>query len=774
MEHFMAQPYAGFQGKVGKTFADSEPWWPPRVEARTDNPNVIIMIVDDLGFSDLGCFGSEIDTPNLDQLAADGLRFTNFHVTPLCSPTRASLLTGCESHAVGFGYVANVDPGFPGYTSELPRNQPTMAEVFRDHGYSTFAVGKWHLCRDSDLHEAADKHSWPLQRGFEQYYGFLEALTNFHHPHRMFRGNEAIEVDVYPDGYYLTDDLTDEAIKMVRAQKAADPSKPFFLYFAHGAVHAPLHAKAVDMEKYRGRYAMGWDALRQQRYERQLALGVLEPGTGLAPRNTEVPEDVRPWDELSPEEQELFARYMEVYAAMVDNVDQNFGRLRQVLAELGQLDNTIIHFFSDNGASREGMDRGTMSYFGAWKAIRQNIPTEVFKQDHARIDEAGGPTTWPHYPRGFAMASNTPFRLYKLTGHAGGHQVAMITSWPERLRAVAGQFRRQYVHVTDLLDTYAELLGFTIPDQRNGMPAVPRVGKSFASILTDSSAKSLRTENFIEVFGHRSFYRDGWEIATFHRAGTRYTDAEWELFDLINDPTQLHDLAAERPEKLSELAAAWEQAAWANQAYPLEDGVGVSRALRPPDHQRLAVPITVHRDTPSIERVRASLITHEKSFRVVVNFGPGGLGSEDNGILVAHGGQESGWALYIEDGELIFVQNLDSRMRDLRTPAPIGAASVELAIEAPGKRAWNVALSSEGRRLAEADGFLQFIGFLPFEGIDIGIDRRSPVSWDLYRRHGAFRFSGSIHTVRFEPGAPSPDAAHLRLPELRAQAAKYD
>ena len=770
----MRPAYQDFRGKVGRTFASSQPWWPPRPAARAGAPNVVIMIVDDMGYADLGCFGSEIPTPHLDTLAASGLRYTNFHSSPLCSPTRAELLTGCHSHTVGMGFVANADPGFPGYTGELPRNQPNMAEAFRDAGYSTMAIGKWHLCRDADLHEAADKHSWPLQRGFEQFYGFLEALTNFHHPHRLYRGNDVIDIDRYPDGYYLTDDLTEQAIRMLRATKTADPDKPFFMYFAHGAVHAPLHAKAADIEHHRDRYAAGWDALRMQRFARQQAMGIVAPGTVLPPRNSESMEDVRAWQELSQMEQHLFARYMETYAAMVDNLDQNVGRLRDCLRALDQEENTIFLFFSDNGGSREGMDRGTTSYFGGWNPTRSHtIADDLLAADHARIDEIGGPTTWPHYPRGWAMVSNTPFRLYKMTAHAGGHRVPCILTWPAGVEA-RGELRKQYVHVTDVLPTLAELVGLELPDSRDGRPAVPRIGSSFAKSLLEADAPTTHRETLIEVVGHRAFYRDGWEICTFHNARSGYRDSEWQLYHVDSDPTQVHNLATQYPNKLRELALAWEQAAQRLQVLPLYDGMGINRITRPPEYERFARPLTILPGTPTLERFRSAELIHHRNFRLTVMLGEPGLREQDDGVLVAHGGQEGGYLLYLEAGQLVFAQNVDSGMRHLSCAAPFGARCIELAVTAAANRSWHVQLVAGGQTLARDDGFRQFVGFLPFEGIDVGIDRRSPVSWSLYQRHGPFPFAGSIESVRYEPSALCADAPQLQLPELRRLALQYE
>ncbi|HEV8297546.1 MAG TPA: arylsulfatase, partial [Acidimicrobiales bacterium] len=463
-------PYAGFEGTVRTTVAASESWWPSRPSPPVGAPNVVLMLADDLGFADLGCYGSEIDTPNLDALAAHGFQLTNFHVTPMCSPTRAALLTGLNAHDAGVGHVAHSDVGFPGYAMELTEHAATLAEIFRDNGYATFMVGKWHLAKDSNVHASGPKHSWPVQRGFERFYGFLDAFTNFHHPHRLVEDNHLVEVDRYPDGYYLTDDLTTKAIRMVREAKASNPAQPFFLYFAHGAVHAPLQAKRADIEKYADVYRDGWDRIRETRWQRQRALGVVPENAALPPRNTEPEHDVKAWDDLSTAEQELFARYMAVFAGMVDNVDQNFGRLRDALAEMDELDNTIIVFLSDNGGSREGEVNGTSQYFRSLTHQLTGTTDEAeFPVDHARLDLIGGPQTLSHYPRGWGMVSSTPFRLYKINTHLGGHSVPFLLSWPRRFGA-EHRMRSQYAYVTDVLPTLLGLVGIDAPTQRNGAP----------------------------------------------------------------------------------------------------------------------------------------------------------------------------------------------------------------------------------------------------------------------------------------------------------------
>ena len=751
----MTEAYAGFEGTVGRTVAGSAPYWPPRPEAR-GKPNVVIVLADDLGFADLGCYGSEIATPHLDALAARGLRYTNFHVTPMCSPTRAALLTGLNPHAVGVGHVAHSDPGFPGYAMELSANVATAAEILRDNGYATLMVGKWHLAKDSDCSDAGPQHSWPCQRGFDRFYGFLDGFTNLHQPHRLLQDNTAVEVDSYPDGYYLTDDLTDRAIEMVKAAKASDPGKPFFLYFAHGAVHAPLHAKADDIARYVDRYREGWDRLRAERFARQLELGVIQEGTRLPPRNSERGNDVLPWDELPPEQQELFARYMAVYAGMVDNVDQQFGRLVATLDALGELDNTIVLFTSDNGASREGEAEGTTGYF------QHLLGATDLDADLARLEDIGGPTTMPHYPRGWAMASGTPFRLYKINTHAGGHSVPMIVSAPG---VAAGELRRQFAHVTDVLPTLLDLLGLEAPRERNGLPLKPIAGASFVPTLTDPATASTHPDQHYEMVGHRGFYRDGWEAVTLHQPLTAFSDAEWELYDLHSDPTETTDLAAEHPAKVRELAEAWEQAARDNQVYPLDEGSGVKFLQRPSRSDVFSEPVTILPGTPTLERWRCQQLIANRGFRVTV-----ALTSLGDGVLVAHGDQGGGYCLYVESGQLALAHN-DGRGRVRVLSGPLGSPSaVEAVFTAPGGGTWSVRLLADGVEVAVGEGFTLLFPMAPFQGIDVGLDSKSPVVWG----RGPFPYSGTISSVTFTPGELAPDSPMAILDVLREMGRKFE
>ena len=765
-----AGPYEGFGGKVGNTFAGSESWWPERPEPGPDAPNVVVVLCDDLGFADLGCYGSEIPTPNIDRLAAGGLQFTNFHVTPMCSPTRAALLTGVNAHRAGAGHVANSDPGFPGYAAELADDVATAAELFRDAGYHTMAIGKWHLTKDSDLSDAGPRHSWPCQRGFDRYYGVLDAFTNLHHPHRLVEDNHTVEIDRYPEGYYVTDDLTDKAIGFIRQAKASNPSQPFLCYFAHIAVHAPLQCKATDLVKHKGNYDAGWDALRQARHERQVELGLLPVGTPLPHRNSEEGDEVEPWESLEPEDQALFARYMEVYAAMVDSVDQSVGRLYAALEEMGVADNTIFLFLSDNGASREGESGGTTSYFRT--LVSKNVKDIEDKQfDRDRIDLAGGPQALVHYPRGWAMASNTPFRLYKINTHMGGHSVPFILHWPSG-PSQPGR-RDQWSHVTDLLPTLCELAGVDRPEERGGVVLQPLNGTSLAPVLLDGSLAHDRGSQYVEMAGHRGFYDQDWEVVTRHQPLTPFGDHEWELYNLAEDRTETKNLAAEHPERVAELAAGWEAAARENQVYPLDEGSRVRYVVRPPYDEPLQQPVRILAGTHTLERYRSQQLIQWRSFDVDIELT---FATGDRGMLFSHGDQGGGYGLYVDEGdELVFVHNGYGAMSELRCgPVPAGTEHIRLSVTAPGSWTWDVEVVVGAESRARAEGLVMLGAMAPFEGINVGIDRRSPVSWDLAERHGAFPYTGQLKAVSYLPGEPAPDAGTRFIELLREIGMRYE
>ena len=759
--------YPGFEGKVGRVFATSESWWPERPSAPEGAPNVVIILCDDLGFADTAPYGSEIDTPTVSRLARDGLQYTDFHSTPMCSPTRAALLTGMNPHAAGVGTVAHSDPGFPGYAMELADDVITLPETLRANGYATYMVGKWHLAKDSDQSDAGPRHSWPCQRGFDRFYGFLDGFTNLHQPHRLVRDNTPVETDTYPEGYYFTDDITDEAIAMVKAGKASAPDQPFFLYIAHGAIHAPLHAKADDITAQKGNYAEGWDEIRLRRFARQRELNVVGDEVILAPRNTELNNDVEPWDQLSESQKTLYARYMEVFAAMVTNVDHNTGRLLDALDDMGELNNTIVIFTSDNGASREGEMVGTSAYM-----VHLTAGDEI-DADLARLDLIGGPRTSPHYPRGWAMAGNTPFRLYKINTHAGGHTVPFLFSWKAG-NISGGELRRQYAHVSDVFPTLLELIGIEAPEHRHGLTVKPRTGSSMVPTLRTASAPAQRTEALYEMIGHRGFYRDGWEVVTLHQPFTPFSDSEWELYDLTTDRTELNDLADSEPEKLAELIAAWDEAAWAGQVFPLDEGTGLKYVLRPPRTAIFQEPLSVWPGTPTLERWRSLQLIWLSSFHFEA---PITVTEDSTGTIAAHGDQSGGYALYVLEGRrpaLVFNDGRGNMTQLVGPTLSVGDHLLDCAFDAIGGNVWRLSLTIDGVTVDDHPEVPMLYAMSPFEGISVGRDPRSPVWWERYETHGSFRWNGDQGPVRWTPGAKSPDQPEDVVGLLRMIGAKFE
>jgi arylsulfatase len=757
--------YAGFGGTVEREISRSTPWWPSRPRAPLGAPNVVIVLVDDLGYSDLGCFGSEIATPHIDSLAQGGVRFTRFHAQPSCSPTRASLLTGLECHSAGFGFPAQFEPGFPGYAMELPSDAVSAAEVFRANGYSTFMCGKWHLSREADGAAGASRHSWPIQRGFDRFYGFLDGFTDYHYPHQLIVDNTPLHDDL-PDGYYLTDDLTDRAIGMVRDAHAADPTKPFFLYVAHGAVHAPLQAKPDDIARYVDRYHVGWDAIRAERFARQQQMGVVDPETQLPPRNHEAGNEVAPWDELTDDERTLYARYMAVYAAMVDNLDQNVGRLLATLEELAIRDNTIVMVLSDNGASREGGACGTTTYLEGL----HGGGTVDLAADTERLDLIGSARVHAHYPRGWAMASNTPHRLYKITTHAGGHQVPFVLSWPRGITARG--LRTQYAHVVDVLPRLMAMIGLAPLGQREGATAQSMVGASFASAITDETAPSTHPQQHYESIGSRGFYRRGWEVVALHQIGVRFDDATWELYDLDHDPTEMHDLADAHPELVEELVNAFDDAAWSARVYPLADEWLFFSAVRPPSDDALLQPLRLVPGQGKVDRYRSAKLIQHRSFSIGVDLE---FAHDDSGVLVSHGSLGGGYELTVEDRELVWTHNAQGSERQLRGgPIPTGTRRLRADVHAESSMRWTITLFAGDAPLATGDGFVAFTGMAPLEGIDIGRSHRSPVSWRRHCDHGDFAYTGVIHAVTYTAGELAPDAPELLVIERRRRLTTYD
>ncbi|QNG18442.1 arylsulfatase [Rhodococcus triatomae] len=758
-----ARGYEGFDGTVGRTGADSSPSWPASVTAPSGAPNIVVVLIDDMGFSDIGPFGSEIDTPHLDRVAESGVRLTNYHTTPLCSPSRAALLTGLNPHRAGYGFVANADPGYPGVRLELADDVLTLPEILRDSGYATYAVGKWHLVRDANMSPGRTRDSWPTQRGFDRYYGSLEGLNSFFHPNQLVSDNSVVDVEEYPEDYYLTDDLTDKAVSYIKDLRAHDADKPFFLYFAHVAMHGPLQAKETDIAKYRGRYAQGWDEVRRSRFARQLAAGLFPEGTQDA-RNVLGGFEVPSWDSLTDDQKDRFARYQEVYAAMVDSIDQSVGRILDTLDELGEADNTIIVFTTDNGGTAEGGAEGTRSYFAEFAHVQD--PEWVGDTPHDP-ELIGSAQLGVHYPRGWAQASNTPFRFYKGQSYAGGVRVPLLVSWPQGLPRAEGDdgVRTEFTYVTDLAPTLLDLAGVDRPGERKGLSAKDFDGVSAAGVLRDAAAGSRHTEQYTEMTGNRGFYRDGWKLLALNPTlldpGSDIDAPTWELFDVRSDPTELNDLAGEYPEKVEELARAWDEAAWANTVFPLlGNQVG---ARRRPDEERYTRPVRLLAGTPTLERYRSSRLVAFRNWSAEVELE--GYRPGDEGVLVAHGDPQGGYLLYVEDGRLHFGYNAYGVYRDLDAgPVPSGATRIALSATVVPRLRSNFEVRIDDTPAASVEQ-IQLVGMAPWTGISVGLDARGPVAWDLRERRGVFRYTGALRAVTYTPGPVSTPAAVVEAVE---------
>jgi arylsulfatase len=752
----------GYGGRIGRTFAESTPWWPPQVKAPQGAPNIVFIYLDDVGFGDFGCFGSEIATPNIDRLAAGGLRLSGYTTVPMCLPARAALLTGRNPHAVGCGWQFTTDPGYPGFGGEIAANAPTIAELLRDQGYSTMAVGKWHNTRERNTSDAGDRSSWPLQRGFDRYYGFMNSETSYFQPEQMREGNQLADVDAYPKDYYLTDDLTDRAVRWMKEHAGAAPRKPFFLYLPYNAAHVPLQAKPSDIARYQGRYDAGWDVIRQQRFERQQALGVMPRHARLPPHNP----GVRAWDTLSAEEKRIIPKYMEIFAAMVDSADQGIGRVVAALEQMGALDNTLIIVTSDNGGNSLGAQGGAVNSFE--RRFGKDNDTAILERILAE-KKFGGEETYIAYPTGWAQVSNTPFRQYKRYTMNGGLRVPFVAHWPRGIDA-RGAVRNDWVHVTDIAPTLLDIIGLSYPAEFKGLKTNPQDGVSFRRLLSGAEM-APRPAQAYELEGNRGFIRGGWKLVSLQPKKGRINLENWMLFDLTRDPTEIDDLAKSHPDKLAEMVAAFEADAAANWMYPL-DNREYDRSVTHPPHrlEEVNAPRTFYPGAQTIDRANVWPLFADRCYRITAHFEfrPG-----DRGVLFTVGTVFGGTVAFVLDDALHFVYQRWQNPLDC-PPIPLqpGLHRFELDYRATGQRKGEGRLLLDGVEKVSMTDMSPSLGRLPHEGVDVGIDRRSATS-SRYAAHGVFRYSGTISRVEVVPGAQAPGSIFNRS-ELEAQRAALE
>ncbi|MDR7166574.1 arylsulfatase [Nocardia kruczakiae] len=752
-----------FEGHIALDIRDSVADWKPFAEptAPRGAPNVLYLVWDDIGIATWDCYGGLVEMPNMRRIAERGIQFTQFHTTALCSPTRASLLTGRNPTSVGMATIEEFTDGFPSMSGRIPDDTALCSEVLTERGWNTYAVGKWHMTPLEENNLAASKRHWPLGRGFERFYGFLGGEADQWYPNLVY-DNHPITPPYSPeDGYHLSKDLADKSIEFIRDAKVIAPDKPWFMYLCPGCGHAPHHVPREWADKYRGRFDMGYEKYREIVLENQKRMGLIPQDTELSPMNPyanatgsngepwPLQDTVRAWDSLSEDEKRLFRRQAEVFAGFLSYTDAQIGRLLDYLEESGQLDNTIIVTFSDNGASGEGGPNGSaneMKFFNGY--------IDTIEDSLAKLDELGSPTTYNHYSIGWAMAFNTPYKLYKrYASHEGGIADACLLSWPAGI-AARGELRHQYLNVCDVTPTIYELLGITPPETVKNVAQRPLEGVSFRALLDDPDADTGKHTQFYSMLGTRGIWHRGWFADTVHAAcpsGWGHFDSDrWELFHIEDDRSQMHDLAGDRPEKLEELKALWFAEAEKYNGLPLYDLDIVSVMLR--DRPTYAKT----RDTavyyPGIAEVGpgAALEIRGRSFALLAETT---ITSPDaEGVLFAHGGRLGGHTLFVQDGYLYYVYNFlgeEEQVMVSDRPVPLGDHILGMRFERKGTRPDNFTPTGEAVLYIDEDpvGSLDDMRTQPTvfsgvgEGVRVGRDGGQSVS---PRYHAPFPFTGGI------------------------------
>lgn len=733
-----------FTGKVAPSISQSIPAVRPPVQAPAGAPNVLVVLIDDAGYGQCGTFGGLIPTPALDALAAGGLRYDRFHVTALCSPSRAALLTGRNNHAVNMGSITNLATDFPGYTGSIPKSAALLPQVLQMNGYATAAFGKWHLIPESEDTLAGPFDQWPTHQGFDEFYGFLNGETDQWYP-ELTSGTQPVEM-VAPAGrkadYTLNEDLANHAIHWIKQEKSLAPEKPFFVYMAPGATHAPLQAPRAWIEKFRGRFDMGWDKYREQVFERQKKLGVIPADAKLTPRPKEIPA----WDSLTPDQQKVAARLMEVFAGFMAQTDHEVGRVIEAIRETGQLDNTLVVFIAgDNGASLEGGLNGTANAMAAINGVPE--PTAEMLQ---QLDKLGGPETTPHYPVGWAWAGDTPFQWGKRVGsHLGGTRDPLVVFWPKGIRDT-GTLRHQFTDITDVAPTVLEAAHLPVPKLVNGVTQQRMDGISMLPTFANAGAPERRTTQYFEMLGNRAIYNDGWMAASAtgllpwvysNQPPPDPNSRPWELYHLTTDYSEADNIAAQNPDKVSALAALFDHEARENNVYPLDPRFG-GRQARPEGKHFRYFTGTGHLYlslTPQYEN-------HSHRIDAFVTIPQGGA----NGVLMADGAEGGGFALFLKDGRPSYTYNYFKRRVttvSAGTALPPGPAKISLQFTYDGG---GVGKGAEITLLVNDD--IVDKARLPetvrsafsFEDtFDIGEDTGSPVGDYV----GTFPFTGQIQHV---------------------------
>ena len=651
-----------FPGVIGRTYDQSKPAWPEPLRAKEGAPNVLFIILDDTGFGHLGCYGSPVATPNIDKLAADGLRYNNMHTTALCSPTRSCILTGRNHHSNHVGCLTNGSTGYPGTDGYMPFENGAISEILLKNGYNTYCVGKWHLSPEETLSAAGPYNRWPLGRGFERFYGFLGGDTSQYYP-ELTRDNTQTEPEKTPEeGYHLTPDLVEQAKAMIADSKQVAPTKPFFLYFATGAMHSPHHVPKEWADKYKGKFDKGWDAYRKETFENQKKLGIIPENATLSRHDP----DVQDWNKLSADERKVYARMMEVFAGFLEHTDHYIGELTDFLKEIGEYDNTLIMLISDNGSSAEGGPTGSVNECRFFNNIDSTV-----EENLAALDDIGGPKYFNHFPWGWTYAGNTPFRRWKRETYRGGISDPFIVHWPKGIKS-KGEIREQYTHAIDMVPTVLDALGIEPPDSINGITQAPIEGVSLVSTFDNAEDPGKHITQYFEMMGHRSLYHDGWRAVcpwpgtSFTESGRKFGDPiddamltkldaqGWELYNLKEDFAETNNLAGKEKDRLIAMIGMWYNEAGKFNVFPI-DSRGTQRGMEErPQISGERNRYVLYSGTQSIPAIAApKILNRHYSITAEVEIPNGGA----EGVLLSMGGNDGGISFYVQESKLCFVFN---------------------------------------------------------------------------------------------------------------------
>ncbi len=727
---------------------------PPRFEVKAPKgaPNVVIVLIDDMGFGQPSTFGGPIAMPTLDRLANEGLRYNNFHVTALCSPTRVALLTGRNHHTGNAGAVMDIATAFPGNNGVRPNSVAPVAEMLRLNGYATAMFGKYHEAPPWEISVSGPFDRWPTRSGYDKFYGFIGGETNQWAP-LLYDGTARVELPADPN-YHFTTDMTNQAIAWMRYEKSLTPDKPFFVYFAPGATHAPHHVPREWADKYKGKFDSGWDKYREETLARQIKLGVVPPGTKLAPK----PKDIKDWQALSADEKKLFTRQMEVFAGFAEQTDYEIGRLVKAIEDLGAMDNTLfIYIAGDNGASPEGGMFGTINEMTFFNSVPVTVVDQL-----KNLDKWGGPETFPHFAAGWAIAGNTPFAWGKqVASDYGGTKNGMVVRWPNGFKA-KGELRSQWQHVVDIAPTVLEAAGLPFPKLVNGTPQKPFEGGSMVYTFNDAKAKDRHRTQYFEIGGNRALYSDGWLARTIHRAPWEQRpraalgNDKWDLYDTRTDFSLANNLAATNAPKLKQLQAAFLKEAAKYNVLPIDDRSLERldpRVAGRPDLMGGRTSLTVYQGMTGMgENAFINVKNRSLTITADVDIPTGGA----NGVILAQGGRFSGWSLYVKDGKPAYTYNWVGLQRytvAADAPLPSGPATITLdfAYDGGGRgKGGKATLSVNGQKVAE--GRIDNTNanmFSADEGADVGMDEDTPVA-EAYHAGAPSRFTGKINKVTID------------------------